>query len=265
VRSSVIRLGQRLLAAGGALLLAGATGCGGSHASTASAPSATVTGTTTATTPAQPVQDVKGDRALGAVALLRLRDLPAGWTARPKSRSSAGPGLESGLAACLHASAAALASGPTKVSSPDFSDSHGSSISNGATYEATAARAMAWFRGRVQPRTPACLGAAVRAFVDYAIHHAGKPTVKIPAGLTFGRATVTGLSFPRYGDQSVAYRAVIPVSYMGVNVSIYLDFMVVRKGRAHTALSFQATATPVDRTLEERLTRLTLRRLRHTS
>ncbi len=151
------------------------------------------------------------------------------------------------------------------MSSPDFSDTNNATIDNGAAYEPTPAQAKAWFRSRVQPQTPACLTSAFKALIDYAIHHPSKPSDKVPAGVTYGASSVGEMSFPLYGDQSVAYRAVIPVSYNALNISIYADFIVLRKGRAHAALSFESSVTPVDSTTEERLTALTLRRLHHTT
>jgi hypothetical protein len=72
------------------------------------------------------------------------------------------------------------------------------------------------------------------------------------------------MSFPSYGDQSIAYRVTIPISYKGLNPSFYIDIVAARKGRATTGLSFVGEVTPFDSSMEQQLTSLTVSRLTNT-
>jgi hypothetical protein len=62
---------------------------------------------------------------------------------------------------------------------------------------------------------------------------------------TFGKTTVSPESFESLGDRTVAYRVTVPVTTKGVNVSIYIDFIVVQKGRVGITLTALDTLTPV--------------------
>jgi hypothetical protein len=70
------------------------------------------------------------------------------------------------------------------------------------------------------------------------------------------------MAFPSYGDQTVAYRLIVPIIAEGHNLSVYFDYVLVRKGRAHVMITFTRVDSPVTSTMEQRVTALTARRLR---
>jgi hypothetical protein len=169
------------------------------------------------------------------------------------------------LATCLHTSEAVLNSGAgNKASSPDFADSNGDTASNDVRYRGSTADASAEFIVLQDPKLPTCLQTAVTEVIHYSLEHPTDPSSTVPADLTIGKSTVAQMSFPSYGDQSIAYRVTIPISYKGLSPSFYLDVVGVRKGRATTGLYFQGEVTPFDSSMEQQLTALTVSRLANT-
>ncbi len=169
------------------------------------------------------------------------------------------------LADCLHTSEAVLNSGPgDSANSPNFKDSNGDSASNDVRYRGSVADASVEFAVLENPKLPPCLTSAVTEVIQYNLQHPESPGSTVPPNLTIGNATVAQMSFPSFGDQSIAFRVTIPVSYEGLSPSLYLDIVGVRKGRATTGLYFQGEGTPFDSTLEQQLTAVTVSRLANT-
>jgi hypothetical protein len=124
------------------------------------------------------------------------------------------------------------------------------------TVEPTLAAAREWFSILEQPQLASCVGEALRAV-----------TIEESAGLrkpsnSVGKAQAARVAFPRSGDQTVAYRLIIPIVAEGQNLSVYYDSVLVRKGRADVMLTFARVHLPVSSRMEQRLTALTARRLR---
>jgi hypothetical protein len=65
------------------------------------------------------------------------------------------------------------------------------------------------------------------------------------------------VAFPRVGEQSVMYRAVIS----GRGVAGYVDALLVRHGRAHAGLVFGSAVIPFDRIAEVRLAKVVAARM----
>ena len=82
------------------------------------------------------------------------------------------------------------------------------------------------------------------------------------SGNSVGRAGIAGLAVPRSGGQSVAYRLTVPMVAEGHNFTAYVDYVLLRKGRAHVMLTFERLNRPVSSELERWLTAATARRLR---
>jgi hypothetical protein len=201
------------------------------------------------------------DRALGARALLRLADFPTGWTASARHREPAQPKLEREIAACLHvASSAVNESDPAEVRSPDFKHAGGAEISNTVTVTPTPQIAAEQFAVFARTDTARCLRNSVAQELRYTLTHA-KGGRKLPAGVSFGQATVEQMSFPSIGDQSVAYRVAVSISAKSLHLPLYFDVVLVRAGRAEISLSFAGVLLPTSPSAELALTDLTVRRL----
>jgi hypothetical protein len=228
-----------------------------------SSPSATSTSTTTSSAPNPTVAAEKG---LAVAANLKLSDFPAGWTSMPQSSTSTGPhGLDAEIASCLHTNLAVLNSNsPTEASSPDFSDSNGDTVSSGVNYLATASQAQAEISVLESSKFPSCFTTAVNEVFTYEVNNPSSTGSTLPAGLTIGHATVAQMSFPSYGNQSIAYRVTVPFTYDGLSPDAYFDIVAVQMGRALAGLTFQSTITAFDSSMEEQLTSIVVGRLTQT-
>jgi hypothetical protein len=124
------------------------------------------------------------------------------------------------------------------------------------TVEPTLAAAREWLSILEQPQLASCIGEAFRA---HTIEES--PGLRKP-GNSVGKAQAARVAFPRYGDQTVAYRLIVPIVAEGHNLSVYYDYVLVRKGRADVMLTFTRLYVPVSSRMEQQLTALTARRLR---
>jgi hypothetical protein len=212
---------------------------------------------------AGPSQNAAADKALAVAANLKLSDFPDGWTSSPQSNSSTGPqGLDARLASCLHANVSVFNNNdPTQASSPDFSDSNGDTASSGVNYLAVASQAQADMKALTGSRFPSCFTTAVNAILNYELNNPSSTGSTLPAGVSFGQASVAQMSFQSYGNQSIAYRVTVPFSYEGLNPDAYFDIVAVQEGRALAGLFFESTATPFDSSMEEQLTATVVGRL----
>jgi hypothetical protein len=220
----------------------------------------------TATTTSGSSQNVAGDKSLAVAANLRLSDFPAGWTSTPQSSTTTGPhGLVAQLLSCLHTNLSVLnTNSPTRASSSDFSDSSGDTVSSSVNYLTATSDAQAEMSVLTSAQFPSCFATAVNDVLNYEVNNPSSTGTTLPAGVTLGHASFNQMSFPSYGDQTVAYRSTIPISYDGLNPSVYADFVITRKGRALAALLFESTVTPPDSSLEEQLTGIVVGRLVNT-
>lgn len=144
------------------------------------------------TTRSGPSQNVSADKALAVAANLKLSDFPDGWTATPQSNQNAGTqGIDTRLASCLHTSISIFnEKSPTQASSPNFDDSNGDEASSGVDYLVTAASAQAEIATLQSPRFPSCFTTAVNALLQYELNNPSSTGSTLPAGVSFGQATV---------------------------------------------------------------------------
>jgi hypothetical protein len=233
--------------------LVGLAGCSSS--------SPTATSKSTTTTSGSP-QNVASDKSLAVAANLKLSDFPDGWTSTPQSSTSSGEqAIGTRLNSCLHTNLAIFDSkNPTAASSPSFGDSNNDTVASGADYLATASQAQSEMSVFTSSRFQSCMTTAMNALLNYELNNAGSGST-LPAGVSFGQATVSQMSFQTYGDQSVAYRVTVPFSYKGLNPDVYVDIVAVQKGRALAALFFESTGTPFESSMEEQLTSVVVGRL----
>ena len=72
-------------------------------------------------------------------------------------------------------------------------------------------------------KVPQCLAAAID--LEY------RDNIQLPAGTHVGRVSVRRESFPGMGDRTVAYQVAVPVEAQGQHANVYVDFIVVQRGR----------------------------------
>jgi hypothetical protein len=229
---------------------------------------ATESSTTQGSTPATTVkssQNIAADQTAAQAASLKLSDFPSGWTSQPQSNNTPGQGVKNQLAQCLGVSPSQLTQAPAEYDSPDFSDSNNNTATSDVDYRATAAEQRTAFALFSSPKTPGCLTTAVQAVINDAIKHPTNPSDTLPSDAKLGAATVSPMSFPQFGDSSVAYQVKVPVSYKGLDITVYLDDIFSIKGRAGVDMTFEAVLQPFASDQEQHYTSLVVGRLTNTT
>ena len=226
-------------------------------------PKAQSSSTTTTTTVATG-QNITADKALAQQASLKLADFPAGWTSQPPSSTNADQTLTNQLASCLGTSASQLSSSPAEYESPTYSDSSNNTAANRVVYRATAAEVKSAFDVISGPKAPACYSKAVQAVINDAIQHPSNPQDTLPAGASVGQTTFSPMSFPTYGDATVAYRVKVPVSYSGLSIDAYIDVVASIKGRSAVTMLFEGVTQPFPTDQEQHYTDVVVGRLTNT-
>jgi hypothetical protein len=82
--------------------------------------------------------------------------------------------------------------------------------------------------------------------------------------VTIGKSTAQQMSFPTYGDKTIAYQLKIPVDYNGLSFAAYLDVISVIKGRADVVMSFENSTDPFPTDQEQHYTGLVVGRVTNT-
>ena len=190
----------------------------------------TASGTGTATTVA-----AAGDQALVQELVLRASDLPPGWTSSPATdREDETADRE--LATCL-----GVAYDPSRpdAQSPDFSQGDLNQINSTAELAPSAEVAAAELAAIKAPKGVECLK-----------QQFDKQLAQESGGVPFSPVQVATRSFPTVGDESFALRITTSVTPPdGQPIPIYLDVVLVRKGRAGMALILLAAGQPPSSTL----------------
>jgi len=180
---------------------------------------------------------VNPDVAKANAALLIQSDVPAGWTATPVDNSSNNSGLggqdgTAQLASCLGVAASSLDSNPPTADSPTFTSPNGAlTVDDEVQVFSTVAAAVNDFSLFSSPKTPSCItsvfnGPLRSQFAD-----------QLQAGQTLVSVSTSAKSFPRVGDHSGDVQITFVVGQSGVNVKVFLDLIVVTKGRSETVLT----------------------------
>jgi hypothetical protein len=241
-----------------ALLSVAAAACGGSNTNSAQS-------TTTSTTAQSTGQNVEADKAAAQTASLTLSDFPAGWTSKPSSNNNPSQDITAQLAKCLGVSQADLTKPPASYDSPTFSESGSSnSASSNVGYRASAADEQSAFAIVSGSKVPDCLTTAVAAVINEAIQHPTNPSDTLPAGAKVGTTTVSPMSFPQFGDKSIAYQVKVPISYSSLSIDAYLDVIYSIKGRAGVSMEFEGVTDPFPVDQAEHYTGLVVGRLTNT-
>jgi hypothetical protein len=239
-----------------------AAGCDGGSATAV----ATRAGATPLTSPVSR-RVVERERALGKSALLRQSDFPAEYVAEsdePQNISDRATHLlAKAVAACPQLHATVLAHrNPGTVSQEVGEEAEPPHPKGFVNIESTItvlpgpSAARKWFALVAQPEMASCLGKAARA------EDLGQSPGLSPPNGSIGSAAVSKLALPHYGDQIAACRLEYRLVAEHRALTVNLDYVLVRVGRADALLTFSRVYAPVWASMEQRLTALTVRRLR---
>jgi hypothetical protein len=169
------------------------------------------------------------------------------------------------VAKCLGVNVTELAKPPAGYTSSSFSDSNSNSASNDAGYRATAADQKSLFAIWSGSKMPGCLKDALSTVINDEISHPSSSSNTLPPDAKIGTPTVAQMSFPTYGDQSIAYQVSLPITYMGLSPTVYLDLVIAIKGRADVLMQFESVFTPFAVDQAQHYTGLVVNRLTSTS
>ncbi len=228
----------RLVALIGAVVVVAA--CGDN--TTSSSPATTVD-------PRSPTQ-VAADKATADAAVLKLADLPSGWTAQPNSDDSSSSAeqrsAEAEFADCAGVDPSVIGAGrssPTRAKSDQFSDSGNHQVESSATVVATREGAKDQLTSVRKPTVPACLAKFVNRAIRSSIENP-KPGQPPPTNVTFGDAKVENLDLPGLHATSVGYRATVPVHAGDRELDVNLDIVLALNGRTGISMTFTSFGGP---------------------
>jgi hypothetical protein len=115
-----------------------------------------------------------------------------------------------------------------------FVATSGSSVQSMVEVYATKAQAAGDFLAGAKPGQTGCLREALA--------HAQRQS---PQGVTLKFASARMLPAPRAGERAAAYRLVGSLGSRGVSFPLYMDLLVVQRGRTIVALFFTGLESPV--------------------
>ena len=200
------------------------------------------------------------DQQLADDAVLKLTDLPPGWESAPADDETNNDELSAELAECLDVDPTFFDSSNPTAESPTFTSAQDEQITSEVAVTASAEDAIERVEILRREDTPGCYATAIRHLLEQSIENPADGD-EVPEGLELGDPTFNPMSFAALGDDTVAFRATIPVSAQGFDVEVYIDFVAVRVGRVGTTMTFQSQFSPFDTAEEERLTRIVVDRI----
>jgi hypothetical protein len=194
--------------------------------------------------------------------VLRINDFPTGWSTSPDdSDNSDSKKQDAELAHCLNVPLGEI-SGPAgkdeaEVDTPDFNAPGGNpstseDVSISTTHEETQEMNVL-----SQSSASGCLSTYLNELLKMELS-----SDKSTKGVTVGHLTVGNVSFPTLGDQTVAFRASVPISGEGISISVYVDPIFMRLGNASVAMFYVSEGSPFDPAMEVSTARKAMKKLR---
>jgi hypothetical protein len=228
----------RAAAAAGAVLLLGACG---DKSGDSSSPT---------TADARSASEVTADKAGAEAAVLKISDLPLGWTAAPNpaesERTAEQRSAEAEFAECAGVDPSVIGAGSnaaTRAKSDEFSDSSDHDVESSVTVIATREAAKEQLNSIRKPAVRECLASFVNRAIQSSIKNP-KAGETPPTNATFGKARVQTVDLPGMHAASVAYRTTIPVTVGGHSIDVNLDIILALTGRTGITMTFTSFGAP---------------------
>ncbi|HSN03193.1 MAG TPA: hypothetical protein VLS91_06890 [Acidimicrobiales bacterium] len=190
--------------------------------------------------------------------LLRLSDLPPGWTTSPANTSSNKAG-DSQIAKCLGVPTSFITYNPPQVNSPEFDQrSTGLSVNDSIAIFPNAKILAAQYRLFASAKTVACFS---QVFNSPALKSA--LARQIGPGATVGHMVISRAPRPPGRDPGAAVQIVIPVTANGTSLTITMQEVIIVSGlRAVTLNLVSALGLPFPASLSSHLEAVSAQRLR---
>jgi len=187
----------------------------------------------------------QADVAAAEKIVLTLADFEPGWEASPPEDDPDTEDLDEDLADCLGITLEELEPDNPSADSDTFTSANDEEVEASVAItptEADAEKAMDRFEGS---EALDCLGQYFRSLIGRGFaENAGE----MPDDLEIGDPTLNEVSVPALGDEAKGLRLTTPLSSSGVDVDLYIDFVIVRVGRVGITTTFLSTFTPFSET-----------------
>lgn len=203
-------------------------------------------------TPAGDVDDNSGedggsaeDQKIAENALLTLSDFPSGWQQKPAEEDEDEDDEEEEqqreIAECLGADYDDLYGndGGGEADSPTFLGPDEEEISNSVGVSDSESRVTENYELLTSDKGVDCLTGTLADAMEKAIKDGGEAELD-------GEVTANRMSFGSYGDATTAFRVTVPVAAEGFSAEVYVDFVVVRIGRAIVTVNAVSLFDPFD-------------------
>jgi hypothetical protein len=182
------------------------------------------------------------DNGVAHGALLRRADLGPGWTASALAQAPVGltcPDFNPTVSGVLESGVASSARFQLSANGPFVAQTV-------YVYETAPQAALLW-RTVVRPRLVRCVAASLR-------HGSG-------GGIRFATTHQGQLGLPKLGARRSGYRVAGTATTTAQTINVYLDMVVLARGRTLTAISLSSFSEPVTRSLELGIARRAAARL----
>jgi hypothetical protein len=242
-----------------ALLAVTCAACGGGSSSDAKGGAAETQGV--ASSPTSTPFPTAAAQSAASAAVLSISDFPAGWsTSKDESDDDDATAFQEQLADCLGASPDLIRGDRAAAheDSPDFDSPDGNTTISETLSVDRMERADQIFAVLHQSNLTDCMTEALGPYMEKAFADSDDPNLQTA---NLGDVEVGQLSAGRYGDDTVAIRATVPVEVGGFSTSVYLDVLYVRHANAVASLTYEGVGTPVDPETTDTFTRLATRKM----
>lgn len=209
--------------------------------------------------PRSPTQ-ITTDKAAADMAVLRLGDLPPGWTSQSNTDDSSSSAeqrsAEAQFADCAGVDPSIIGAGArsaTRAKSDEFSDSEDHQVESSVTVVATRELAKKQLNSIRSAEVPGCLATFVNRAIQSAVRNP-KPGQTPPTGVRFGEARVVPLDLPGLHAATVGYRTTVPVRVGDRSADVNLDIVLALTGRTGISMTFTSFGTPFANDAEIALT-----------
>lgn len=177
------------------------------------------------------------DQGIAEGSLLTLGDFPAGWEEKSgDANDDASDDFKHQVAQCLEVDYDILYGGASGTASSDTFVSGDDVISDLVQVSTTESRMVEGFKMISGARYRGCVQSGYGEYVKDAVGDDTK----------IGDVQVDERPFDQFGDQTIAFRITIPVTYQERDGFVINDQVVVRVGRAFTQITAQSTNSPFD-------------------
>lgn len=214
------------------LVLLGACGGDDEGNDDADAPDTSSTAPGTPSESASPTEVDPGDQAIAEAALLTLQDFPPGWEASPADEEDddARENREF-IATCMGVDYDDLYNDSNaKADSPDFTSENDEELSVSVQVDSSEESMATAFELASRPEYRECVAEGLSDILEEQAEEADED-------VEIGELTLNELSAGSFGDDTVAFRATVPMEVQGFNLDVTMEFVVVRVGRAQTGLT----------------------------